>query len=573
MRLSLILFFFQFLTLSAVDYIVDFQGFTDNEVKESLLCNSTLKLLENEPPASMVALRRRAESDLPNIVDALHSLGYYNAQVGLDIDDYYDPVHVNILIDTGPVYPLLGFTVDFPIETSELGITLGCPAQTKTILEAESRLLQLLAARGYPLATIEKRRVVADQEKKGIFVTLSVNTGLQVVFGATEIFGLNTVDLEVINRRIAWCDGDPYDPELIAKTEFDLESLRLFSSITLLENESELKDNRLPIQIYLKEACQRTIGFGASYNTQLGLGGTFNWEHRNMRGLGERFKIKSDIWQRKQNGIVQYIIPDFKVRYQELRFLFEADKEITQGYDEFFYSGSVLIDRCAGPNLRFSYGGTYKQLFSSKSNNNRPSHLLKTPLYLRYTEIDSTFCPTQGYTLTLRCIPTFNISPQFTYAINLATLTGYYPVFGNDFLVLAGKVHFGSIFGSRTITIPPPERLYAGSQCLLRGYKYMTVSPLNREENKPLGGRSMLVYSFESRFKIDPFGWSLFYEVGNVFNGVLPQMFGKQLQSVGFGLHYYTHVGPLRLDVAFPLNPRKKIDKPFQFYISIGQAF
>ncbi len=47
----------------------------------------------------------------------------------------------------------------------------------------------------------------------------------------------------------------------------------------------------------------------------------------------------------------------------------------------------------------------------------------------------------------------------------------------------------------------------------------------------------------------------------------------KILQSAGGGLRYYTAVGPIRFDIAFPLNRRKGIDKAFQFYFSIGQTF
>jgi translocation and assembly module TamA len=165
-----------------------------------------------------------------------------------------------------------------------------------------------------------------------------------------------------------------------------------------------------------------------------------------------------------------------------------------------------------------------------------------------------------------------NLYPNFAYAINLATVTGYMPVFNDDFFVLAGKAHIGSIYGSRRYTIPPPERFYAGSECVLRGYKYMTVSPLDRED-KPIGGRSIMVYSLETRFRIQSFGWAFFYEVGNVYEQIVPQFFHKQLQSIGLGFRYFTQVGPLRFDLAFPLNPRKGIDKPFQLYISIGQAF
>ena len=44
------------------------------------------------------------------------------------------------------------------------------------------------------------------------------------------------------------------------------------------------------------------------------------------------------------------------------------------------------------------------------------------------------------------------------------------------------------------------------------------------------------------------------------------------LWGAGLGLRYFTVVGPLRLDLAFPLNPRDD-DDVFQFYVSLGQAF
>jgi translocation and assembly module TamA len=42
--------------------------------------------------------------------------------------------------------------------------------------------------------------------------------------------------------------------------------------------------------------------------------------------------------------------------------------------------------------------------------------------------------------------------------------------------------------------------------------------------------------------------------------------------GAGFGLRYYAGFGPLRLDIAAPLNKREG-DSDFQIYISIGQAF
>ena len=50
--------------------------------------------------------------------------------------------------------------------------------------------------------------------------------------------------------------------------------------------------------------------------------------------------------------------------------------------------------------------------------------------------------------------------------------------------------------------------------------------------------------------------------VGSTENGV----------GVGIGARYYTAIGPLRVDLAVPLDPGPD-DSSFGFYIGIGQAF
>lgn len=83
-----------------------------------------------------------------------------------------------------------------------------------------------------------------------------------------------------------------------------------------------------------------------------------------------------------------------------------------------------------------------------------------------------------------------------------------------------------------------------------------------------------MVYSLEARMRVhDPFGVVLFYDIGNVYAESLPQFGHKQRQSAGVGLRYHTPVGPIRLDIAFPFNPRKHLDSVLQVYFSIGQSF
>ena len=62
-----------------------------------------------------------------------------------------------------------------------------------------------------------------------------------------------------------------------------------------------------------------------------------------------------------------------------------------------------------------------------------------------------------------------------------------------------------------------------------------------------------------------------FVDAGNAFEGYTPE-FDKLKVGVGAGVRYLTPVGPLRVDVAFPLQPDKD-DSWAALYVGLGQSF
>ena len=61
-------------------------------------------------------------------------------------------------------------------------------------------------------------------------------------------------------------------------------------------------------------------------------------------------------------------------------------------------------------------------------------------------------------------------------------------------------------------------------------------------------------------------------DAGNAFGSVYPNFSAPLYMSAGLGLRYYTAIGPIRLDVAFPFQ-RVPGSGPVAVYVSIGQAF
>ncbi len=63
-----------------------------------------------------------------------------------------------------------------------------------------------------------------------------------------------------------------------------------------------------------------------------------------------------------------------------------------------------------------------------------------------------------------------------------------------------------------------------------------------------------------------------FYEAHNPERLDLVPDFNEFKLGAGVGLRYLTSFGPIRVDVAVPLDPGPR-DASFQFYAGIGQAF
>jgi translocation and assembly module TamA len=311
-----------------------------------------------------------------------------------------------------------------------------------------------------------------------------------------------------------------------------------------------------------------------SFTTDLGPGLSVEWEHRNMRRMGERLNFLGEIEGKQQRLRGLYRKPDFKRIDQDLIFSSELRSKKTDNFSEKSLSASTLIDRKINANLRVSYGGSIKYLATSQSDNNQNRTLISTPVKLRWSTTDDPLDPTTGIIFTTNGSPYLAVPmADLIYLKNRTTLSAYKSITNDKTLLLAGKITIGSIIGASRSNIPPPDRFYAGSESLLRGYDRLSVSPLS-PKGKPLGGRSMAIGNIELRVRAsENLGWIAFFEIGNVWSTVLPHFGGKLLKSTGAGIRYRTPIGPVRLDVAFPLNPRKGIDDSWEAYLNIGQAF
>ncbi|MFS8563014.1 MAG: hypothetical protein LVR00_01230 [Rhabdochlamydiaceae bacterium] len=70
-----------------INYSVDFIGLSNKDALKTIKNSSHLVLLRDKNPDSINALRYKAESDIPELIKALQSYGYYEASISIELEE------------------------------------------------------------------------------------------------------------------------------------------------------------------------------------------------------------------------------------------------------------------------------------------------------------------------------------------------------------------------------------------------------------------------------------------------------------------------------------------------------
>src|SRR5215467_8377886 len=131
-----------------VNYRAEITGAEDSELSSLLDKVSQLKTLEDKPPVSEEALRRRADGDLGRLADAAHSLGYWDADFSYEVDTSAETAKVTVTVKQGPLYHVAsvkvlgpeGGPLAVPQDGEKLPLKPGDPARTAPVVATETAL-------------------------------------------------------------------------------------------------------------------------------------------------------------------------------------------------------------------------------------------------------------------------------------------------------------------------------------------------------------------------------------------------------------------------------------------------
>lgn len=569
---------------TGVQYRVEISGVDDKSLERLLEPASQLKTLEERPPPTLVALERRARSDLDRLQKVLRSEGYYDARIEYGIEPEETPVRVSVEITVGERYLLGRYTIsysgpgsdnpDLPRDSGIVGAMPGEPARAVTVRNARTRLLEMLADLGHPLAEVVDQSVVVDHADDRMSVKIEIRPGEQARFGSVSVVGATSVEVDYIESFIPWTEGDIYDRRKVNQARQELLKTGLFAVVAFDRPKELGADGSLPITVRVEERKHRSIGLAGRWSTDEGFAVEAEWEHRNIFGRQELLSLSVEIGEIRQ---------EFAASFKKPRFLREDQDLLASGA-----LANEDTDAYSGPLTRY-FGGLQRRIsedwkiiagipieFSNLSDlqGERAFSLFGLEVRGDRDTTNDRLDPNSGSRLRLSLNPYYGSGDnRVNFITTQAGWSGYYAVDDEELYTLAGRLRFGSTVGESTETLPANKRFYAGGGSSIRGYRFQSVGPLG-PGNTPLGGRSLFEMSAELRARItDSIGGVIFIDGGNVYDDELPDFSTDFQWSIGFGGRYFTTFGPIRLDFGFPLNRRDGVDDFMQFYISIGQAF
>ena len=580
-------------------------GEVDSTAERAARRASTLLARDDEPAPGASGLIALARGDYRRILAGLYNAGYYGPSILIFINgqevtelppDASLPEGTQVLIEVEPGPPFVFGRTDIlnrappAIERrdrvedpSDIGFETGEPALASVVRNAGRLAVEAWREQGHPKARIAERDVAAIHPGDTLDAVLTVEPGPRAVYGPVSVRGTERMIPSFVANQTGLKPGEEFDPDDLERARDRLSRLRVFRTIRLIEDAEVGPDGVLPIEVVVDERKLRRIGVGGTVSNIDGFGGEAFFIHRNLFGRAERLRLDASVGGIGRSGEtdvedfdyglgLSLILPGRITPDTDITFNLRGDRQVLEPYTETSVDGSVGLTHIFTPELtgRLALGASRSRFEDDFGTRDFTTVGLLGGL--TFDTRDDELDPTEGFYADVEG----EVFREFEFendALRLASETRAYVGFGRrDVVVLAGRAKVGTIFGTEINETAPDRLFFAGGGGSVRGYGYRNIG-LRQADGDVTGGLSLAEGSAEIRLRrvFRNFGAAAFVDVGTVADTASFEFDDLKI-GVGGGFRYHTGLGPLRLDVAVPLDPEDG-DPDVGIYVGLGQAF
>ncbi len=462
-----------------------------------------------------------------------------------------------------------------------------------------------------------------DADRRIVNITVVIHRGPSVHIERIEIQGNEKTRDRVIRRELLIVEGDKYSQSELENSKARITALGYFESVSMSEADGKESDG-LVITFDVKERATGTFQVGAGFSSIEQFILTAQVDQQNLFGHGQSLSLQAQVSGIRQLIQVQFVEPYFMSTMWSLSLDATRTSNAYQTFTQKSTGGGLAFGHpLFNRNLRLAlrYGADIVEIAPTTGsflNVDAPGRNIQSQtvlanqqlggftsslrLSLTWDSRDNRLFPTKGiYTSVSTEAADPYIGSERTFSRQRYFGRFYYPLFGG--MVLRLNTEGGLITSRKARGVPQYERFYLGGILSLRGFDLQSVGPQvgvpatldpnGGQRRFFLGGNVMLRSNLELEIPILPavgIKGVIFTDAGNTWN---LERVNCQLPSAspgdpardpcgfdplalrtswGFGVRWFSPMGPLRFEWGFPFDRRPGEDK-VNFQFTIGQFF
>jgi len=542
------------------------------EMKRNVLASMMLSLAARQGRLGEDEARRLAVRAPREIEQALEPFGYYHPVVRDSLDTSSRTWKARFKVTPGPPVKIAsvdlqvtGAGKDMPkLREAVNGFALkpGSRLQHAPYDDFKNVLARLAAQNGYLDATFTSSRLAVDPDADTAHVEIHFDTGERFAFGPVR-FDQQVLDSAYVNSFVRISPGQPYNGDSLIAMQRALGQSHYFSRVEVEPRREEAANGLVPIDVRLEPAKRLRWSLGGGYGSEEGFEALASVELRRLNRKGHRASVDALVSQYRNTAGVQYQVPRAFGRHQIMTYSFALHDDETDAQSSRGTSFGVALTRERG-RWETSYGVYFqRQTFVVGSDTGSPD-LLFPEITWRRIVADDRLQPRAGYRLsaTLRGASD-QVHSDVTFVQTDLQTKGLIGLGSRGRLIL--RADAGSVWSDQFHQLPPNIRYFAGGPQSVRAYGYQDLAPRD-SIGQTVGGERLLLGSVEYEYRIVG-GWGAagFYDIGNAL-----EQFGDPLASgAGIGVRWFSPVGMVRLDLAWPISDPAHRSPHLQFSMGL----
>jgi translocation and assembly module TamA len=491
------------------------------------------------------------------IRDSLQAFGYYEPSIAPDLTFAEECWHARFTIAPGEPVLIrrldLSVTGDaerdptFAAALGETGLTAGAVLDHGLYEQLKRRLADLGRERGYADAEFTASRIDVYPAEHAADIALHFESGPRYAFGRTELTQ-DVLTEQLTASYLTFSAGEPYDARRLADVYAALADSGYFRTIDVRPLPADPATRTIPIAVSLTSAPRLQTSYGIGYSTDTRVRLRFSRNNQRFNDRGHQFSINAQLSPVVSEARANYRLPLNGSRSEWLNFDAGVEREDTESAEsEIFEIGARRVRERRSEWTHTQMLALRVEDYEIADQENR-ARLLMPGMNWTRIRADNEIRPTVGSKLAFEVRVAHDaVVSDTTFA--QATAFGKWiwslPR-GQRILV---RAQFGATAEREFEELPASVRFFAGGDNSVRGYAFEELGPVDADGNV-IGGSSLVTSSFEFERPLRA-RWSLafFVDSGNAFEGSAIDA----KTSVGMGGRWQSPLGPIRLDLARPL--------------------